>query len=241
MSTTDHPIAPPLGLVDALDDQLDVVSIPGLPTIELFENRAWIPAISELGGATAEASLDEGAASLVRADLTDATAVFPDADPLSTSTSQLQGGVVHLAVPYDDQWKLTVDGVAVESRPSFGIATAFDAPSGMGELRYETGGGRTFLVVLQTALWLLVLFGATRVSLPFARRRIAAITDETLIDLDDDSIPIGQFETHVESAPVAAGILRDPGLDATGELARPPANDDEVAEVDPPTDDGERP
>jgi GT2 family glycosyltransferase len=241
MSTTDHPIAPPLGLVDALDDQLDVVSIPGLPTIELFENRAWIPAISELGGATAEASLDEGAASLVRADLTDATAVFPDADPLSTSTNQLQGGVVHLAVPYDDQWKLTVDGVAVESRPSFGIATAFDAPSGMGELRYETGGGRTFLVVLQTALWLLVLFGATRVSLPFARRRIAAITDETLIDLDDDSIPIGQFETHVESAPVAAGILRDPGLDATGELARPPANDDEVAEVDPPTDDGERP
>jgi len=211
VSTIDDPLPLPVGLVASLEDQLDLVARePRLPTVELFENRAWLPAVSLLEGEAAAASRSAGSETLVRADLSDATPVFTDVDQFGSSDDELSPGVVHLAVPYDDNWKLSVDGERLDARRAFGATTAFDVTaSGSGELVYETPASRTFLVALQVVLWLLVILGVSRVKLPTARRPDRLVEDETLIDLtdgpDDDS----------------ASAVVDPGL-------RPDVSDEEV-------------
>ena len=48
-STVNDPMPLPTGLIAALEDQLDLVALrPGLPTLEAFENRAWIPTRAQL-------------------------------------------------------------------------------------------------------------------------------------------------------------------------------------------------
>lgn len=218
ISTPDDPLEPPFGLADALDEQLDIVAFPDLPTVDFYQNTAWLPTAGLLTGATAEASELAGDQSLVRADLTAATPVLVGADQLGTSTDQVaSGGVVHLAVPYDDNWTLRLDGEKVDSRRAFGVTTAFDLPTG-GEiaLSYDTSSGRSILIPLQVLLWLVVLFGATRVSVPMARRRSVLIDDETLISLDDDE--------SFGSATI------DPGLDITGQIAAGTLRDELGAE-----------
>ena len=54
--------------------------------------------------------------------------------------------------------------------------------------RYVTPGSRTAVLLLQVLLWVAALFGATRVSVPLARRRGPLVTDETLITFDDDAL-----------------------------------------------------
>lgn len=208
ISTTADPLPLPGGLIPALEDQLDLTSVTGLPTLEVFENTAWIPLVSQLTGPTAEASESAGAEALVRSDLSSATPLFLDVSHTSPSTDTVAPGVVHLAVPFDEHWTLTVDGETVEARRAFGVTTAFDIEQG-GEavLEYSTSSSRSLLVAVQVLLWLLVLFGATRVSIPLARRSGPHLDDETLIDFDD------------LTGAVALPVL-DPGLDMTGEVAR---------------------
>jgi hypothetical protein len=77
------------------------------------------------------------------------------------------------------------------------------------------------MVVLQTALWLFVLFGAMRVSVPLARRRSGVVTDETLITLSDtDTAPIDDYVVESPDEEDRGSSFRDPGLDATGQLSR---------------------
>ena len=118
VSTTTDPLPLPGGLVDALEDQLDLTSITGLPTLEVFENTAWIPRFSELTGSTAAASLSAGPEALVRADLSAVTPLFVGATQLESATDDVVPGVVHLAVPFDDHWELTVNGEAIDAASS---------------------------------------------------------------------------------------------------------------------------
>ena len=206
LSTTTDPLPLPGGLVDALRDQLDLVAVTGLPTLEVFENTTWIPAVSQMTGSTAEASATAGAGALVRADLTSVSPVFLGSDHLEATTDAVVPGVVHLAVPFDGNWTLTVDGESIEPRRAFGVTTAFDVEQpGVAVLEYESPSSRSLLVLLQVALWLAVLFVATRVTLPLSRGAGPAVADETLIDLDE----LGGGA----SMPVA-----DPGLDLTGQI-----------------------
>ncbi len=144
----------------------------------------------------------------MRADLSAATPVFVDADQFGTSSADLAPGTVHLAVPFDDNWHLRVDGEAVEPRRAFGATTAFDVPvAGAGELRYETPASRTVLVAFQVLLWLLVIVGVSRVKLPTARRPDRLVEDETLIDLS---------EAPDEAAPFVDPGLAQPGPTTSG-------------------------
>ena len=66
--------------------------------------------------------------------------------------------------------------------------TAFDVSSGgSGELRYDSPGRRTAELVVQTVLWVLLLFAAMRVSVPIARRTRSAESDETLIRMTNEA------------------------------------------------------
>jgi hypothetical protein len=198
-STVNEPLALPTGLVDALEDQLDLVALrPGLPTLEAFENRAWVPKQAQLDGAGAEASDAAGAEVLVRSDLSSAVPLFIGADQLDTTTDDVSPGVVHLGVPFDDAWQLTVDGTAIEARRAFGETTAYDAATaGVGSLRYETSALRWLAVAVQTLLWLAVILIAARVRVSVGRRDSLLLADETLIDLGDDDAIAGFVDPGV--------------------------------------------
>jgi hypothetical protein len=210
VSTIDDPLPPPEGLLSALESQLDLVGvIPELPTLERFENRAWIPTQALLTGDAAAASTAAGADVLVRSDLSDAEPVFIGSDALSGTSQTLDPGVVTLAVPDDDRWTLSVDGEQLASRSAFGQTTAFDvADGGSATLRYETSVARIVLVLLQALLWAAALLAAGRVRVPVGRRPVLVVDDDTVIDLTME--------------PDLAAV--DPGL-VMGPPARPPADD----------------
>jgi hypothetical protein len=103
--------------------------------------------VSQLTGTTAEASRNAGAGALVRAELSSASPVFLGADHQTTSIDDVVPGVIHLAVPFDDNWSLTVDGESIAPRRAFGLTTAFDVETaGTGELTYTMPSSRGPLV-----------------------------------------------------------------------------------------------
>jgi GT2 family glycosyltransferase len=221
-STVNDPLPLPTGLVPALEDQLDLVALrPGLPTIEVFENRAWIPTYAQLDAAVATVSDAAGSEVLVRADLSASTPVFIGADQLDPTTDEVTGGVIHLGLPFADAWSLTVDGEPIEARRAFGETTAFDVPvAGVGVLRYDSSTLRLLAVISQTLLWLAAIFFAARVRVTVGRRESLLLTDETLIDLTDEAVP----------------SLVDPGLHARADGSDAPVSDDEHLDDEQPDD-----
>jgi hypothetical protein len=230
VSTADDPLPLPGGLITSLEDQLDLVSTRGLPTIEVFENRAWLPTYALLEGESAGASASAGAEVLVRTDLSDSRPVFIGADQFGTTTDEVAAGVVHVAVPFDDNWSLVVDGESIKPRRAFGVTTAFDVGAGgVGELRYDTSSTRSLLVALQVVLWVLAIFAAARISVPRGRSATLLVTDETLIDLDTDmDIDLDDGQVEIDAGPIGL----DPGLDITGQIARLAQADSDVARDD---------
>jgi GT2 family glycosyltransferase len=207
-STTAEPLPLPGGLISALEDQLDLTSVTGLPTLEVFANTAWLPVASQLTGSTAEASASAGAGALVRANLSSASPAFLGVDETASSSDEVVPGVIHLAVPFDENWSLTVEGESIEPRRAFGVTTAFDVErKGIAVLEYSSPSMRLLLLLVQVALWLAMLFAATRVRIPLVRRRGALPADETLIDFDD-------------LAGAVTWPVLDPGLDITGQMVR---------------------
>ena len=188
-STIDDPLPVPDGLVQALEDQLDIGETYGPPSLDVFENRSWVPVTAMLTGPTAEASQQAGDEALVRADLSAQRPVFVGSDHLSTATGDVEPGAVQFATPLDDRWTLDVNGTGVTPRESFGSTMAYDVPvAGPAAFSYENPSSRAVLVVTQAVLWVLVLLAASRIRSPFVRRR-GTLTDETLIDFDDDVEP----------------------------------------------------
>ena len=217
-STVNDPLPLPTGLVEALEDQLDLVALrPGLPTLEAFENRAWVPKQAQLDVAGAEASGAAGAEVLVRSDLSASVPLFIGADQLDTVTDDVSAGVVHLGIPFDEDWTLSVDGTPVEPRRAFGETTAYDvASAGVGSLRYETSTLRWLAVAVQTLLWLAVIVIAARIRVSVGRRDPLLLTDETLIDLTDDAVPV--LVDPGFSADHTADPTSEPGTDDTTEV-----------------------
>ena len=230
-STTTDPMELPIGLVGAIDEQLDIVSVVGLPTVEFFENTSWLPTYSLLVGATADASRTAGDAALVRADLSEATAIFSGTDAQREATAEVTPGVVHVAVPFDENWRLEVDGESIPARRAFGVTTAFDVErGGVATLSYQTAGTRSLALLVQLLLWAAVVFAATRVTVPLARRRGPLVSDETLISIDEERDLDAEFEAEFNAA-IGATVL-DPGLDMTDQIARVDA-DEALTAADP--------
>ncbi len=192
VSTVDDPLPLATGLVESLGSQLDLVgTIPDTPALEVFENRAWLPTVAMLQGATAEASGSAGIEVLVRADLSAAEPLFIGADQLSAAIDAVQPGVVAMAVPIDDNWTLSVDGEPLESRPAFGETTGWDVPSaGTGELIYDSPASRFLWVLFSVVLWAAALLVAGRVRVPVSRRSALLVDDDAVIDLTLDHVAI---------------------------------------------------
>ena len=216
-STTDDPIAPPAGLVGALENQLDLGAVYGPPSLEIFVNEAWIPVGAHLTDASAEASRIAGDENLAQLDLT-GTPVFVGADEgVPEATEAVPPGVIHLAIPFDERLQLDVDGRDVPGRPGFGVTTAFDIDSpGTANLSYERNGDRGWWIASQLTLFMIVFVVGAGARAPFVRRRQAVAHDETLIDLDGEFVaaPLDAADEGI------AGEVLDPSgpIDASGEF-----------------------
>ncbi len=220
VSTVDDPLPSAVGLTDAFDEQLDIVSRFTIPTVEFYENASWLPTASVLAGSTAEASESAGADAIVRSDLSDRTPAFVGVTSETSITEEIPAGTVHLAVPFDADWSLTVDGRRIEPRRAFGTTMAFDVDEG-GTATLAYSSPRGLVVFVQVVLWLIVVIGAGRISVSLARRRRHAIADETLLSFDD---PV-----------LAAAPVIDPGLtDGAADELEDPDHDSEPSP--PPSD-----
>jgi GT2 family glycosyltransferase len=218
-STVSDPIDLPIGLVDALDDQLDLRRAYSPRDIIVYENTAWIPTRSMLSPGAIAASQEAGLASLVGADLTGSRPVMVGADSTDVVVEDLPPGVFHFAAAVDERWTLSVDGTVVESRPAFGYSSTheFAAPA-TAVLEYRTDGSRTLWIAVQAGLWALALVATTRVSGRLGiGRRVAVVADptESVIAIDDDPV----FETPPLAAPGRrresdADLLRTPTEEA---------------------------
>ena len=127
--------------------------------------------------------------------------MFVGADQFGSTVDELDAGVVHLAIPYDDRWSLSVDGESIPSRRAFGETTAFDVSTpGTGRLQYDSPATRLLLVVFQVGLWALALVVVSRVQVPTGRRGPLLADDEALIDLSSE--PLVDTEHPVTAPPV---------------------------------------
>lgn len=172
VSTDDEPLPLPAGLVDSLGDQLDLAEAYSPPAFLVYENRAWLPLRSVLTADGAAASRTAGAESLAQADVTGATPIMVGADHLGSASVGVPAGTVHLGVPFDRNWSVTVDGGAVDARPAFGSTMAFDiGAGGTATMQYGTSAVRRLVVLAQSLVWLLVLALAAGARLPRARTR----------------------------------------------------------------------
>ncbi len=183
-STADAPIEPPDGLLAALQNQLDIGSVPGPPVLEVFANESWMPVGAQLTGDTATTSELAGDDVLVQSDFSGATPVLPGVDRSFAASQVVAGGVVHVAIPFDERLRLSVDGTQIEPRPAFGLTTAFDVPAGgTASVMYDRDGSRSIWLAVQLILWIAVLSIAAGARTAFGRRRSLVVHDETIIDL----------------------------------------------------------
>lgn len=154
VSSYEHPLPIPSGLIDALSAQLDFRRVYSASDLMIFENSAWLPTLSVLDAETAMISSQGGDEVLLSSALRAAAALRfePDFDRLSLGV--VDGGTVHLAVPFNGNVRLNVSGAEVEPRVAFGGTTAFDLPlAGTAVLTYSTPVTHYVMVLFQFAMW----------------------------------------------------------------------------------------
>jgi hypothetical protein len=152
------------GLSSSLEDQLDLSrALAGPLYYRVYENTAWIPTVAALSADGAVASKAAGFDAIAQSDASGAVPVASGVRLDRGVDLTVQTGTLHVGVPFDERWSLTVDGNAVAPRASFGTATAFDvAAAGRARLEFATPVTRRVLVVIQVLLWLLVTTFASR-------------------------------------------------------------------------------
>ena len=109
--TVGNPLPTPGGLVDVLEDQLDLAApLTRPPNFLVYENTAYTPTRAVLTTAGAAASQEAGGEAMTTADLRGSTPFAVGAPSRGDATDQVEAGTLHVAVPYDPNWSLTVDG-----------------------------------------------------------------------------------------------------------------------------------
>lgn len=167
-STSDDPRPVAAGLLESLGRQLDLRMRYSPASMVVYENMQWIPIRSVLSESAAAGSTEGGAGSLVATELSGSTPVFPDSTAWNAAEATVPAGVVHLAVPFDARWRLSVDGRRQPAVGSFGATMSFATPGGEAELSYDSSLVRFGWVVLQITTWAVV---AIAVLQPRRRRR----------------------------------------------------------------------
>ncbi|MEY2443903.1 MAG: hypothetical protein QOE00_483 [Ilumatobacteraceae bacterium] len=191
ISTVDRPLPLAGGLVDALDDQLDLAAPLTRPlNFLVYENTAWIPTRAQFSATDADVTRQAGLDSLARLELHSlATPVAVGAADNADTQFVAAPGTVTVANGVDSRWSLNIAGQPVAQRPAFGETTGYDvATTGPATLRYHTAASRALMLIGQVILWLALALGISRFdtsSLVRRRWRRGAVRHEApLLSLD---------------------------------------------------------
>jgi hypothetical protein len=170
-STSDSPLALPLGLREAFAEQLDLHNVYGPSSMVIFENSQWIPLTGMLSTVAAEQSSEGGSEALVATELTGSLAALNGATSWSSPTQELPAGRFHMGVPFDSRWTLAVDGQTIKPEASFGTVMHYETGvGGTAQLKYSNPVSRYLWVLIQFLLWVVVVLGILQ---PNMRRRQA--------------------------------------------------------------------
>ena len=212
ISTSAAPLPLPSGLLDALGDQLDLAPVYSPPNFIVYENEAWLPIRSVLSAAGAEASQTAGAAALAQSDLGAATPIMIGADQRTPGIADVAPGTVHLAVPFDAGWQLSVAGADVPARPAFGVTTAYDVlSSGTATLRYDSSVWRRLALLVQALAWSAVVLGASSLGTRPRRpvRRLVVVEPQGPLLTFDPLMPEPVPEAPISDEPVPEALISD--------------------------------
>jgi GT2 family glycosyltransferase len=197
VSTVDHPLPTPRGLLDALDDQLDFAAPLTRPlNFVVYENTAWIPTRAEFAGDHTDVTRQAGVDSIARLELHRlATPLAVGADDNADLTFPVTRGAVTIATGVDSRWAFRVDGQSVTPRPAFGSTTAYDVPTaGEATLRYNSDASRALMLIGQLVLWLLLALGISRFDTAWIAnrrwRRTRRTADSPLLSIDAPVPPV---------------------------------------------------
>ncbi len=158
VSTHKKPIPVPPGLFDALSTQLDFRRVYSASDLMIFENSAWIPTLSVLDAETAMISSQGGEEVLLSTTLRATSALPFGGDFDNTALGVVEGGTVHLAVPFNENIRMQVGGAEIAPRVAFGGTTAFDLPlGGTAVLVYSTPISHFALIFVQMAMWFVLV------------------------------------------------------------------------------------
>lgn len=199
--TIDRPLTPPGGLLDVLDDQLDLASpLTTPPNYLVFENTAVAPTRSVLTAVGAAASELAGDEAATTADLAGAVPFAVGASDRGPAEGELAAGTLHVAVPFDERWQLTVGGVEIPARRAFGATMAFDvASAGPAVLRYDSGLLRSLAVVAQLLAWIILIVMASRLRAG-QWLRTALRRDDEVAESDEAEVDEGPVLTFAEES-----------------------------------------
>ena len=175
-------------LVDSLSNQIDLRRLYFAQDLVIFENAAWLPIVSLLDEESSVASQKDGDPALIMQELQSIKPLFVDGNSVSNkaAASSFEGGTVHLSVPFDENWRLLVDGARLIPRAAFGATTGFDAPvKGVAELSFHTSSLRFLFLLIQGLVWFALLIIAANFSR--FRSRARGVSGQTVRVIGDDT------------------------------------------------------
>lgn len=160
VSTSRDPLPVPDGLVDAFGAQLDFRRKFSPASMVVFENQQAIPTVSILTAAGSDAASSGGDEALAVVDMSGAVPVSSLARPWKSVSESVPAGTLHLGVPLDGSWSVTVDGRAIDLGASFGsvMSATIDDP-GVLELSHERPFSRILWTFVQFVLWAILVVG----------------------------------------------------------------------------------
>jgi len=150
----------PTDVERALAEQLDLQEVLADPTLHVYRNVVSAPLRAELHGpaqdASALPSYFEAAGSV---SLAGSPPVLTDHSGYSTAEGVVNADTtVYVANDESSRWSLSVNGHNVPRTTGFGWANAFHVPeAGNGALRFDTPITRYLLLLVQVALWVLLV------------------------------------------------------------------------------------
>ncbi len=170
-------------IIDALEQQLDLVRIELNPNITLYRNDAWAPRVAALPAGTMPDAEPDGATGWMRQavelDLASVAEPVASTDLASAAGPVASDSEVLVGSSPIDGWSVSVDGEATELRTALGWAVVADTGGGEVALAWTTALTHRLALIGQVVLMIVVivvlyLTRAEARDRSWARRRSAA-------------------------------------------------------------------